>query len=119
MMFSGPPLSLSGAEHRGCSASGAISMQKLQQQLRWVHDELTHLMAEAKLDSLSRSKLAFASNRVLDIIQQIHAEATKQAQAQCDPHARHSIVKSAMAFLAWWGNLLKDIIMIQGDEDGS
>ena len=91
-------------------------MHRLRQQLKVVHDELTHLMAEAKLDSLSRSKLASASNRLLDISQQLDSEIAKP---NADPQARSSIIKKAMVFLAWWGNLLKGVITMWRDEDGS
>ena len=94
-------------------------MKRLQQQLKVVHDELTHLMADAKLDALSRSKLASASNQLMKISQEIDAHANKQAQSQRDPQERRSLTKKAIAFLASWGTTLKDIVMMRCEEDGS
>jgi 4'-phosphopantetheinyl transferase EntD len=91
-------------------------MKRLQQQLKVVHDELTHLMAEAKMDSLSRSKLASASNQLLEISQQIEAEISAQSVPKANPKAKLAVVKRAMEFLAW---VAREFLMKRYDDDGS
>jgi hypothetical protein len=95
-------------------------MSTLVKQLQAVHDELTRLMAEAKLDVPTRQKLAVAANQLADLGQQIVA-ADRTQNHQGPPASRpkkRSLTVRAMDLLAQIAALVERL-MKRGYYDGS
>lgn len=77
-------------------------MNAAQKRLQAIHDDTTRLMAEAKMASTTRKRIATIANKLSELIPQLEGivDPAQPAQETLDKQTRCTLIKKAMLVLA-------------------